>query len=42
MCTFLPLPNALHLARLMYCLFVKDFAVGGQLDGLLPFLLALL
>jgi len=26
----------------MYCLFVKDFAMGGQLDGLLPFLVALL
>jgi len=38
----LPLPDALHLACLMYCLFVKDFAMGGQLDGLLPFLVALL
>jgi len=38
----LPLPDALHPARLMYCLFVKDFAMGGQLDGLLPFLVALL
>ena len=42
MCTFLPLPDALHLARLMYCLFVKDFAKDDQLDGLLPFLVALL
>jgi len=38
----LPLPDALHPACLMYCLFVKDFAMGGQLDGLLPFLVALL
>ena len=38
----LPLPDALHLARLMCCLFVKDFAMGGQLDGLLPFLVAVL
>jgi len=37
-----PPPNALHFARLMYCLFVKDFAMGGQLDGLLPFLVAFL
>jgi len=33
-----PLP----LARPMYCLLVNDFAMGGQLDGLLPFLVALL
>jgi len=26
----------------MYCLFVKDFAMGSQLDGLLPFLVAIL
>jgi len=38
----LPLPDGLHLACLIYCLFVKDFAMGGQLDGLLPFLVALL
>jgi len=37
-----PPPDALHLARPMYCLFVKDFTMGGQLDGLLPFLVALL
>ena len=32
----------LHPARLMYCLFAEDLALGGQLDGLLPFLVALL
>ena len=37
-----PLPDALHPAPLMYCLFVKDFATDGQLDGLSPFLVALL